>query len=215
MKLISELIKSPVFKSNRIIRYSGIYQAEQEALSEHIISVQMLSYLIAEDLSEFGEDIDIGNLLEKGLLHDMDEVLTGDIPRTTKYATSQSKSILDEIALVKLKKLPKFKDHQIDIWMSAKDETKEGVLIRLADFLDVYKKIILEINQLGNKEFLSVAEEFYVYCTSIDWSSLFDIFKEAQSITYLKQLTQECIMELKDLLEHHSNDERGLTVSRV
>lgn len=215
MSNLSKIINNPILKSNRVIRYSGIYQAEPEALSEHVLSVQFISYLIAHDLICNGEVIRIGVLLEKGLIHDMDEVLTGDIPRPTKYATPESKKMLDTIARNSLDRLPKVNSHMIEVWESAKDQTKEGFLIRLADFLDVYKKVVLEINQLGNKEFHSVAQEFYEYYESINWDSMIDkLFFDGRS--YLKDIIREVDKNLKDIVNQIKENERlGMTVSRV
>lgn len=197
MSNLSQIVDNPILKSNRVIRYSGIYQAEPESLCEHVLSVQYIAYQIALDLINLGESIDLGKLLEKVLLHDVDEVIVGDIPRTTKYATETSKEVLDEIARMSLAKLPKMDARSVEVWENAKDSTPEGFILRLADMLDVYKKVRLEITKLNNYEFCGVAIESKEYFESYDWiKSMTNIFKNVKSIQYVNDLLTEVLEEL-------------------
>lgn len=202
MSNLSQIVDNPILKSNRVIRYSGVYQAEPEALSEHVVSVMLISYLIANDLIDLGESIDLGKLLEKGLLHDIDEVLTGDIPRPTKYATKESKQILDNIARASLCRIPKLPWRSVSVWDDAKDDTLEGFLVRLADMLDVYKKVRLEITKLNNYEFCVLAIETKTYFEEFDWISLATkIFHKETSVNYIKDIVSEVLLDLTKILQ--------------
>lgn len=208
---LNQIIDNPILKSNRVVRYSGLYQAEPETLSEHIVSVMLIAYQLATDLISLGEtSINLGLLLEKGLLHDIDEVLTGDIPRPTKYATKESKSILDNIARASLCKIPKLSEHSIEVWESAKDKSPEGFLIRLADMLDVYKKIRLEVTKLNNYEFCGVVLETQLYFKNYDWiGHASHIFKKEESVKYVVGVVESVLESISDILtlEYYRNHE--------
>jgi 5'-deoxynucleotidase YfbR-like HD superfamily hydrolase len=148
-----------------ISRYSQSYLLKPENVLEHTGFVAMLAYSIGVRLVIAGERIDFGKLLSKAVVHDMDEVITGDIPKTTKYANSTLSSLIHQFEDENMQKVSadvfcSMKPY-ID-WKEAKDDTKEGMIIRLCDSLAVVYKAWHEWIFLGNrsiKEFvLSVRE---------------------------------------------------------
>jgi 5'-deoxynucleotidase YfbR-like HD superfamily hydrolase len=152
---------SPILRMKEVERYSGVYQIDRETLSDHISDVCIMSYLIAKKLiRDFGEKIDIGSLLEKCIIHDMDEVLTGDVPRNTKYANSRIKSSMDEVATQSIKSLADDLNYDdlVDKWKNSK-KGKEGLILKITDMLDVAKKVISEIEFHNNLSFLKVVKE--------------------------------------------------------
>ena len=158
----TSLAFNPLNKMNEVVRYSSVYQEYSETLAEHTTEVMMMSYLIARYVNQHeNEDIfNTGILLEKGLLHDADEVLTGDIPRNTKYATHEVHKDLVYVAEEAIEMIESLIGGiQIkSIWDNAK-EGPEGALIKIADMLVVVKKSVTEIELRGNLTFLKVVSE--------------------------------------------------------
>lgn len=191
---------NPLSRMNEIYRYASVYQETSESLAEHITDVQVMSYLIAKTLiKDYGVDIDIGLLLEKGLLHDMDEVLTGDIPRNTKYATHEVHEELNKVATEAADMI----QHMLGginikfAWESAK-QGKEGLILKIVDMLCVVKKAITEIELRGNLSFLKVVTELETHLTNLSESGCIEnvFFKETNAIGYLKDLVSQAKDEI-------------------
>lgn len=183
-------------RMNEVYRYSSVYQEDKESLAEHISEVSMMSYLISKEFEKFNETIDKGVLLEKCLLHDIDEVLTGDVPRNTKYATSAVHRELNTVAddAVKLIESTYGSINIFDIWSNAK-EGKEGLILKIVDMLCVAKKCITEIELRGNKSFLKVITELESHLDKmIKDDTKFSILDKDES----KHLLKSLIIESKD-----------------
>lgn len=117
------LVNIPVLNTDNAVRYSLLYQLKSESLADHIADVSILSYLLALRLNSYGENLDVGLVLEKALLHDLDEVLTGDIPRSTKYYSEEGLNAMRGVALDAISKLAKDlpgSEGLVDRWKLAK-----------------------------------------------------------------------------------------------
>lgn len=185
---------NPLSRMNEVYRYSSVYQETRETLAEHITEVSTMSYLIAKYLNEVcGEKIDIGVLLEKCLLHDMDEVLTGDIPRNTKYATAEVHNELNRVAdeaVVMIESL--LGEISIkDAWTDAK-KGKEGLILKVVDMLVVVKKSMTEIELRGNLSFLKVITELETHLENmINSGYVYEAFPGNQSSGFLMNLISQ------------------------
>lgn len=152
---------SPLCRMNEVFRYASVYQNDPESLGEHTNEVSMMSYLIAQKMNKmYSEGIDIGVLLEKCLLHDADEVITGDVPRNTKYATTTVRIELNVVANKAVRMIEDSTecDGMLSTWEDSKNG-KEGVILKITDMLCVAKKCITEVELRGNLSFLKVATE--------------------------------------------------------
>lgn len=170
----SSLIHSPLMRMSEIRRYSSTYQECDETLSDHVVDVLMISYLIASNFNKnrikdgMNDLYNIEKLMCSGLFHDIDETITGDIPRNTKYATETSKSTLEEVANKSVRLLEDISGVDLyEVWSSAKDG-KEGLLIALADLLSVVKKSVTEIVLRSNMTFLKVVVELEGHLETFD-----------------------------------------------
>lgn len=166
----TNLAFNPLSKMNEIIRYSSVYQETEETLGEHVTETLMMSYLIARHIVKItnGEEkVDIGVLLEKALLHDADETLTGDIPRNTKYATSAAHHQLNIVAEEAIEMIDAMTGLPISkVWEHAK-EGKEGLILKIVDMLVVVKKAVTEVELRGNLTFLKVVSELEDHLTTM------------------------------------------------
>jgi len=186
-----DLIDNPMMKTENVIRFSGTYQIHEEQLSTHIVDVQFISFMIARKIISFGERVDVGLVLQRGLVHDVDEVLVGDIPRLTKYSSATCHDALNLVAASVVHDISNKldgTDYVFDLWDNAKDNTIEGYIIRLADMLSVAKKTAYEVSILNNNNFLRIAVEMMNYIHDLYNSVPVDLFFIPSSIEYVKNL---------------------------
>lgn len=199
MNNFTTLAFSPLGRLNEVSRYSSVYQECNESLSEHTADVSMMSYLIARTMNnECYESLDIGTLLEKCLLHDIDESITGDVPRNTKYATNEVHETLDTVASRAVSMIEGLVniDNLQGIWSTAK-EGKEGLILKVSDILVVVKKCITEISLRGNLSFLKVAVELEKHLKTLRNSKRFrELSPEARKylVEIIDQATEEIVV---------------------
>lgn len=183
---------NPLSRMNEVSRYSSVYQETNETLAEHVTEVSTMSYLIAKTLMSFGEKVDIGSLLERCLLHDMDEVLTGDIPRNTKYATVEVHEELNKVACEAVGLIEGMLNiNLLWVWETAK-KGKEGVILKIVDMLCVVKKCVTEIELRGNLTFLKVVAELETHLTNmLSNVQAYEEFEKTESREFLKNLVSQ------------------------
>lgn len=193
----TKLAFNPMSRMSEVSRYSSVYQETNETLAEHVAEVSVMAYLIAKKMEILGnENIDIGSLLEKCLLHDVDEVLTGDIPRNTKYATREVHDELNKVADEAVRMIENMLGgiSLMPVWAEAKSK-KEGVILKVVDMLCVVKKCVTEIELRGNLTFLKVVAELETHLANMlknkDAYALFD--KDSS-----RELLRSLLTEAKD-----------------
>ncbi|HEY6020832.1 MAG TPA: YfbR-like 5'-deoxynucleotidase [Candidatus Paceibacterota bacterium] len=136
-------------------RYSQNFLNKKESVLEHTGFVVLFCCLIAQELVARGREIDIGVLLSKAALHDVDEIITGDVPRPTKYFDEETRKTFERIehhgmsTLIERMALQK---STYDIWKNSKSEY-EGSIVAIADVFAVVFKVWEETHLLGNKGF--------------------------------------------------------------
>lgn len=204
----TDLAFTPLCRMNEVSRYSSVYQETSEKLSDHIVDVMMMSYIISTELNNKGESLNIGLLLEKCLFHDIDEVITGDIPRNTKYATPACKEELSVVASKAVDAISDMTNGSLDIrdlWETAK-EGKEGLVLDISDMLSVAKKAVTEITLRGNLTFLKVVSELNDHLNNM----IVKVSKVSssllpESVVYLTNLLIEANVEIVSILDTYSD----------
>lgn len=198
-----ELVNIPALNTDNAIRYSLMYQIKEESLADHIADVGVLSYLLTLRFNSYGENLNVGDILEKVLLHDLDEVLTGDIPRSTKYYSDAGLNAMRGVALDAITKLAEGltgSEGLVEKWKSAK-QGKEGSVLVLSDMLCVARKVVTEVKILGNGYFLKVAYEMIDNLTELKKeleSGELSKFNE-DSRAYINQLIHDAIGVMEEL----------------
>lgn len=203
-----KLIDSPLLKTDNVNRYSGIYQASPELLSVHIVDVQFLALMIARNFLMNSEPVNIGILLEKCLIHDIDETLTGDFTRLVKYSSKTCHDALEAVAESVVSEISKDIDktnYILNIWKSSKDDTTEGYILKLCDMLSVIKKISKEVDFLGNNNFLKVAIEVRSYIDDLNKTIPTYLFRSNYTKSYIELLLKGVMDYLDDLIESHKD----------
>jgi len=133
-------------------RYSQTKLATPENVLEHTGFVAMLAYFIGLELKKNGHEVDFSYLLQKAIAHDIDEVITGDIPSPTKNGHEKVKEALYEVEYKNMGFISNelFGDNYLlNIWDDAKDGP-EGSIIALCDLLSVIYKVYDEVILRGN-----------------------------------------------------------------
>jgi len=137
-------------------RYSQTRLLNPESVMEHTGFNGLVCYVICERLNELGEELDTGLAVMKAMIHDVDEIITGDIPMPTKYySTDITKSLkkLASDAIVDIAmnlNLPKMIKH----WEEAKIG-REGAVVALADIIAVVNKVWQESVEFSNTSIVS------------------------------------------------------------
>lgn len=204
---LCNLLFSPLNRSNEVYRYSSVYQESRESLAEHITEVSVLSYMIASEMIRRGCQVDIKDLLEKCLFHDIDEVLTGDIPRNTKYASESAHENLSKVAraaVVKIQEVSQIPSLE-RIWSQSKNG-KVGLILRISDMLCVVRKCIVEVKLRGNLSFLKVAAELVTHLDNLLKNHEEDFCELESSGTYLKTLVEGSREEVHKILEENREE---------
>ena len=203
MKYLSpnDIIFSPLMRSNEVGRYSGIRLSSPESLGQHITDMCMMSYIIAHQLKNFGEEVDLGVLLEKCLIHDIDEISTGDLPRNTKYALPEIKKSLDRVADMAVQRysdsynMPEL----LQKWREAKDG-KEGFIVKVCDMLCCVRKAAIEVEVEGNMSALRVTKELVRHIRDMKENLNFEgTFDRERSVSFFRDLLEEAHRTISEI----------------
>lgn len=160
-----------------VTRYSKNRPIKEENNLEHTGWVSLWSYLIAIDIQKkFVVELDFSKILCGAVSHDIDETLTGDIPRPTKYYDDSVRNYIKNIERKSVLKLTEELGQSmsgkniLQDWNTAKgDATVEQYIVKVADLMSVIYKVWHELAILSNFSFLPVAKEITpVICTNIE-----------------------------------------------
>jgi 5'-deoxynucleotidase len=101
--------------------------------------------------------VNVGKLLERALFHDIEEVITGDMPRPHKHSNPQLALLMEQSAMTCAKEVftrIELDDEDtielFDGWNTAKSDGYEGRILSFADFLSAISFIFQEV-QGGNR----------------------------------------------------------------
>lgn len=152
---LSEALVGDLARLRFIIRFSNCPRIHNESVGEHSFYTALYSYMIGTGLKFCGWEIDMGRLLGKALMHDVDECFSGDFIRMFKHSSPALKSEIDKASSVFTQKLAKnlsssklLSDTFFNDWKKAKEED-EGRVVAFADYLSVLSYVMQEI-ELGN-----------------------------------------------------------------
>ena len=146
-----------LFRMKNIERWGLMYNTRPENLSEHSMECAVLAHALALIGNRiFKKQYDPKRLLSAALFHDMNEVLTGDLPTPIKYYNDGIKRSYKEIESISLEKMLSLLDEETasayrDLATLSDEENR---LIKGADKLCAYIKCLCEIER-GNREFAS------------------------------------------------------------
>jgi 5'-deoxynucleotidase YfbR-like HD superfamily hydrolase len=130
-------------------------------------------------------------------MHDLDEAILGDIPRTTKYFSDDIRSAFKEVEYGTISRLEKWLDADfVESWVAAK-LGNEGAVLRILDMASVVYKNWTEVVLLRNRSFLRVCVETQRYLQEISQSYFY--LKYVDSPSLHEKLEKELHAELVTL----------------
>lgn len=194
MKKLFELLR----KWSSIQRYSKFFLIKPETVAEHTGHVALICLKIGIEIEQnCGYKINWQQLLPSAIVHDLDEIFTGDIPRDTKYSSEKFKKMYDDIAKAGMKEVLKIYELPKEIetaWISQKNETIEGYILRVADLACVVYKVYCEVELYGNismKDVYDAKLAYFVECLIDDLSKKTHHEKSMKVIIAYKVLLNE------------------------
>ena len=146
-----------LFQMKNITRWGLMYNTRPENLSEHSTECAIIAHALALiGNRHFNKKLDAAKILSAALFHDMNEVLTGDLPTPIKYYNDSIKDSYKEIEKISQKKMLSLLDEETakeyEKLLSLSPEEKR--MIKGADKLCAYIKCLKETER-GNREFSS------------------------------------------------------------
>lgn len=191
-----------------IKRYSQLHLVKEESVMEHTGFVCLFTYLVCEEINSKtyfdSEKMNIGIALQKAVVHDMDEVVTGDIPRPTKYHSKSTIEVFDSISEKGINQI--IRDLEIKTgnikhnWKNAKEQN-EGFIVALADLSSVVYKLWDETVLLGNKKLLMQASDVHNYIRSfkqkVDNNN--DLFANQKLVIY--EIIEQLYYIIKEIMK--------------
>jgi 5'-deoxynucleotidase YfbR-like HD superfamily hydrolase len=150
-----------------ITRYSKDSLVTKESVLEHTGWVCFFAYTTARRLERMLSpdiaQINWAELYKKSVIHDLDEILTGDVPRVTKYSSPEMAEQFKKLERSSVKRLAamlQLDERQLfHDWDFAKDDSIEGLIVSIADVLAVVYKCWQEVELFGNASIVRVVVE--------------------------------------------------------
>lgn len=148
--LVEELLHSDYRKLKFINRFSGQFLVKNETDVDHVWEmISMALYLVPKWNESLNYKLDLQNIIYRIVVHDLDESVTSDIPRTFKYHnpafTEAVKNTVNDIMS------ERFNPSIISDIKSAKDfYNEEGLVVSILDVVQVSLKYADEIMNCGN-----------------------------------------------------------------
>lgn len=136
-------------------RFSGTHLLQEESIADH--SVEMA--LLCINFSELVPESDVKEMCYRCLIHDLEETLTTDVPRTIKYHNPEIKKLIDIAGQEMLTE--EAGSEFAELATTAKDPNDiNGYLVGIADRIQCFVKMRREVEIYGNKTLKSDFEEF-------------------------------------------------------
>lgn len=210
---IREMIDGNPARLRYTFRYSTSRVSAPESVAEHSYYVAFYSLMIGRwynnrpNRDPQDSPVNIGLLLTRALVHDLEEARSGDFPRLFKHSTPELKQILDQASEVALAQMlepllpgpdvpgPASREakHMLEIWRTAKDDSLEGRIIEFSDFLSVLGFMLQERDSGGNRNI-----DQHV----ADMSAYYGKFRESR-FDFLGELVYQCDDLMKEVWPEH------------
>lgn len=203
---LRELLIGYSVRLRYVNRFSTCRVMNPETVAEHSFFVAYYALMLVQwceaTISSkcISLDIDRGKLLTRALVHDIDEAITGDVPRTFKYSDEKLRQMLNTVASQGVEKLANklWPSNPISLsmsenWKNAKDNTPEGRIIEFADFLSVLSYLYEEIRASNfiMREHVSSMQEYYDKFKHSDYDFLRPLVEDARAILFEEILLNE------------------------
>lgn len=193
MKLKSVLNYATSLSTTR--RYSQSRLHIEESVLEHMGFVTYMGVMIGTEIEALSPGtLDIGKLLTKATTHDLEEPITGDVPRPTKYFSTDVKNAFELVAQSGMRESLRGMELQSeeviwDSWLNAKDGP-EGFIIRILDLSAVVWKMHSEITMMGNRTLMVSCDKVHQYLSEVRLA-IPDNFDDIEVVDYLRDIIDD------------------------
>lgn len=147
-----------------INRWSLMHCQQRESVLEHSAVVSLLAMLVGEIAKSMGKDVDLGVMMSHAIVHDVSEVLTGDVVTPVKKATqtlaSEFANLEQEAERKLMNTLPEWLRPSIETYFAPGGY--EQKLVKGCDVYAAYLKCKLEIAGGNITEFQDAFEQICV-----------------------------------------------------
>lgn len=190
-------------------RFSMERLISRESVLEHTGFVVLLSWAIATEVNAREQVImrarivplDMGKVLQHATAHDMEEIITGDIARPTKYSSVEALTLFKSLSASAIRTvaeslddMPAFGEKVIEHNTAAK-QGREGAVVAIADMLavvyKVWDEVIVHDNKTLVRQAIVVKDQIRGYRSRVEElfadlprakGFLFDVLKQAEEI---------------------------------
>ena len=144
-------------------RFSNAKLIHRESVLEHLGAVTLMSYLIVTEMKVVDKGVStewLGEILSRAIVHDVEELLIGDVPRTTKYASRRTRETfraLEKNALERIVSDLELASEALECDHSNAKEGAAGLVVKIADVLAVAYTLNSEVVERGNTALMSRA----------------------------------------------------------
>lgn len=166
--------KEVIDKVSSVHRFSGTHLLQAESIADHSLEMALL----CSNFSELVPESNRTELCYRCVIHDLEEVLTTDIPRPIKHYSPEVKRAIDEAGKGMLAEATS--EEFANEVFSAKDLNDiNGYLVAVADRIQCFMKMRREVEVYGNNALKRDFEAFKV--------SVFDIIREVRENSLLSE----------------------------
>ena len=193
---LKKLITDNPCRLRYVQRFSTCRISRTESVAEHSYYTALFAMFIARHIKH-GLAIEL-DVIQKALMHDIEEAVTGDIPRPFKVMFGPALNGLYHQACEKvtLDMLNEITDegahfHQ---WKNAKEDTFSGRVVQFADFLSVLS-YLYEESRTANHRLTQHVHEMREY---------FQLFEDAD-FDFIRELVDQARVVLDETIEQETS----------
>lgn len=150
-----------------IQRCNNFARVMSEDDAQHSYFTTMLAMIIADEYNAKNDElVNTELVIRKALMHDTDEVVTGDIPFNVKHADKQLNTSLAKVMSTIVQKLYEGSSTQFQKYRVVADTCKQGIegsIVDLADMLELAVYCHEEVNA-GNDNMNSLLKRAITIC---------------------------------------------------
>ena len=159
---------------SNIIRYNNTPTIHKESVAEHSYFVALYSMMLADRL----KSIDKVKIMQMALIHDVEEIISGDFPYKLKVDNKEFSDALEKINLISISSIFKDYEEYIVLWKELKEQiTIESKVVKIADEISALIYATSEVN-LGNSFMVPMCIEMKSNLAAISDDKMFEFITE-------------------------------------
>jgi 5'-deoxynucleotidase YfbR-like HD superfamily hydrolase len=170
-------------------RYSMQTMSRSESVLEHTGWVALTALLICDRLDL--EDELTGIVLQKALLHDVEEVVLGDVARPTKHHSADTKAMFKILGGAAVSKIERLLDVVVTARATNAKRDDTGSIVALCDMLAVVYKVWDEVIVRGNLSMVGHAEKIQDQLK--DFKRLLSLHWQNDQLAFLLAIVDDAI----------------------